>query len=194
MMLRVLLGQGFTAEPRRKPAAFCRATRVMALAAMTALLTPVWGALAAEPDGKTTRLLELVNTARAESGLVNLTLEPRLTAAACRHAQDLARGGPLSHRGRDGSDIGDRVLRSGYDFAMAAENLAAGVPTPDETVWLWLGSPGHRRNILTAGFHHAGIANIPVGDVWVLVLGGARTDRAPPPDSQRPAQSPVVGC
>jgi uncharacterized protein YkwD len=167
----------------------------MALAATAVLSMTLSGAPAAGREDKSSRLLELVNTARAESGLMGLTLEPRLTMAACRHAQDLARGGPLSHRGRDGSDIGDRVLRSGYDFAMAAENLAAGVPTPDETVWLWLGSPGHRRNILTADFHHAGIANLATGDVWVLVLGAVRTGRAPGgPADDRPAQPSVNGC
>lgn len=151
-------------------------------------------AQAAAPEGKIGRMLTLVNTARAENGLGALTLEPRLMLAACRHAQDLAQGGPLSHRGRDGSDVGDRILSSGYVFAMAAENLAAGVPSADQTVLLWLGSPGHRRNILTPEFHHAGIANIAKGDVWVLVFGRIGADRLSPPVA-KPGQQPLVnGC
>ena len=161
---------------------------------VTALLGAVSLAQAAAPEGKIGRMLALVNTARAESGLAALTLEPRLMLAACRHAQDLAQGGPLSHRGRDGSDVSDRVLGSGYNFAMAAENLAAGVPTPDETVWLWLGSPGHRRNILTAEFDHAGIANIAKGDVWVLVFGRIGTDRLSRPVEKPGQQGMVNGC
>ena len=158
----------------------------------------LWGVLslaqAAEPEGKVGRMLALVNTARAESGLGALTLEPRLMLAACRHAQDLAQGGPLSHRGRDGSDVTDRVLSSGYVFAMAAENLAAGVPTADETVWLWLGSPGHRRNILTPEFDHAGIANMAKGDVWVLVFGRIGADRLSRPVDKPEQPTMVNGC
>ena len=168
--------------------------RAVALLVMAMMFTSIWGAPAAEPEEKSRSLLALVNTARTENGLAALTLDPRLMAAACRQAQDLAQGGPLSHRGHDGSEVGDRVLQSGYDFASAAENLAAGVPTPDETVRLWLGSPGHRRNILTAGFDHAGIANIAKGDIWVLVLGTARTDRASQPAGQRPEQPPAARC
>lgn len=146
--------------------------RLLAVAVFAAIALPAEGQQAAR-DEKAARMLALVNAARTEAAQVALTMEPRLTAAACRHARDLARGGPLSHRGSDGSELGDRLARAGYPFAMAAENLAAGVTTPDETVWLWSGSPGHRRNMLTAGFREAGIAHLSGagGEVWVLVLG-----------------------
>lgn len=151
----------------------------------------------AGPDEKAARMLALVNAVRAEAAQVAVTVEPRLTAAACRHARDLARGGPLSHRGSDGSDLGDRLARAGYPFAMAAENLAAGVTTPDETVWLWSGSPGHRRNMLTAEFREAGIAHLSGagGEVWVLVLGTAQPTSAGgrAPTAPNAAQSADVG-
>jgi uncharacterized protein YkwD len=138
----------------------------------------------AAADDPNVRFLALVNAERAKAGQPALTLEPRLTMAACWHAIDLARGGPLSHRGSDGSGLGDRLARSGYPFAMAAENLAAGITTPDETVWLWSGSPGHRRNMLTAEFGEAGVAHRTAagGDVWVLVLG---TRRVPAGDRRK---------
>ena len=128
---------------------------------------------AAGPDELSARLLTLVNAERAKAGQPALAFEARLNAAACLHARDLVRGGPLSHRGSDGSDLTGRLVRSGYPFAMAAENLIAGVATPDETVWLWSGSPGHRQNMLTSEFRDAGIAHRPGagGEVWVLVLG-----------------------
>jgi uncharacterized protein YkwD len=159
---------------------------VFALAALPARGQP------AGPDEKSVRMLALVNGLRAEAGQVALAMEPRLTAAACLHARDLARGGPLSHRGSDGSDPADRLARTGYPFTMAAENLAAGVATPDETVWLWSGSPGHRRNMLTADFREAGIAHLAGagGEVWVLELGVMR-----PQGAQRPGETPSIpGC
>jgi uncharacterized protein YkwD len=160
------------------------------LAAALLLVSAVPSARAATAgdDDRHGRMLALVNAARAEAGLTPLVLEHRLSAAACAQARDLAGGGPLTHRGRDGSSLADRLTRAGYRFAMAAENLAAGAPTPDETVWLWLSSPDHRRNMLTAGFHHAGTAYVP-GDgmaIWVLVLARARTG-SPGPTDDSPA-------
>src|SRR5690349_1369782 len=183
MMSRVLLGQGFTAEPLGKRVAFCRRA-IAAGPPILAMFMAVFLAIFALSDGAaaqpaavaeapTARMLALVNAERAKEGQPPLALEARLNAAACRHARDLARGGPLSHRGSDGSDLTERVTWAGYPFAMAAENLVAGVATPDETVWLWSGSPGHRRNMLTADFRDAGIAHLPGagGKIWVLVLG-----------------------
>lgn len=156
------------------------ATAPRILAVFLAIFTLSGGAMAQPAtvsDAPAAQMLALVNAERAKEGQPPLAFEARLTAAACRHARDLARGGPLSHRGSDGSDLTERVSWSGYPFAMAAENLVAGVTTPDETVWLWSGSPGHRRNMLTADFRDAGIAHLPGagGEVWVLVLGLQRT-------------------
>ena len=193
-MLRMLLGHGFTAEPVQKPAAFCRLLRVAALAALVGLLSPGSGAHAATPADAISRMLALVNSARAENGLMPLTLEPLLTAAACRQARDLSRGGPLTHQGRDGSDLGRRVSESGYAFALAAENLASGAPSPEETVGLWLASPGHRRNILTEEFRDAGIAYQGPGQVWVLVFGAARRGTGGLAARDLPQHVMVNGC
>jgi uncharacterized protein YkwD len=94
MMFRVLLGHGFTAEPKGKPAAFCR--RVAGTFGALVVIAAV-GQAAAQPaavDDPNARLLALVNAERVKAGQPALTLEPRLTTAACWHAIDLARGGP----------------------------------------------------------------------------------------------------
>lgn len=202
MIFRVLLGQGFTAEPPGKRVAFYRPIAAIALfstaiflASFPAVFAMSGRAVAQSAtisDTPDARMLELINAERAKAGQPVLAFEPRLTAAACRHAKDLARGGPLSHRGSDGSDLTDRLTGSGYPFSMAAENLAAGVATPDETVWLWSGSPGHRRNMLTADFRDAGIAHLPGvgGEVWVLVLGLQRAASNVPSAAQKPRNTP----
>jgi uncharacterized protein YkwD len=170
--------------------------RLLAIAVFAAGAFPA-GAQPTAPEEKSARVLALVNAARVETGQAVVVMEPRLTAAACSHARDLARGGPLSHRGSDGSDLADRLARTGYPFAMAAENLAAGVATPDETVWLWLGSPGHRRNMLTAEFREAGIAHLSGagGEIWVLVLGRPLPASAGgrPPEAPNARQSADLG-
>jgi len=147
-------------------------------------------------------MLAAVNAARAAEGQAALTLDERLSAAACRQARDLARRAlhrmeDLSHQGSDGSRLGDRLRDAGYAFRAAAENLAAGVADPAETVRLWLASEDHRRNILTASFREAGIAHAgptlsPGGDrvgpmeVWVLVLATPQAAGAPPTSANNP--------
>jgi uncharacterized protein YkwD len=148
------------------------------------------------------RMLAAVNAARAADGMTALTLDERLNAAACRQARDLAGNAlhqveTLSHRGSDGSDLAGRLRDAGYRFRLAAENLAAGVADPAETVRLWLARDGHRRNILTADFRQAGIAHVgprlsPGGnrmgpmEVWVMVLATPQTADERPPSANNP--------
>lgn len=131
-------------------------------------------------------MLAAVNAARASAGLSPVTLNERLAAAACRQAHDLGSRAlhdlaALSHQGSDGSYLAGRLRDAGYGFRTAAENLAAGVADPAETVRLWLESDGHLRNMLTASFREIGIGHVaprlsPGGNrsgpmaVWVLVL------------------------
>lgn len=159
------------------------------------LLAAAAPAVAAAPDA----LIAAVNAARAGEGLPPLALNGRLTAAACRQAQDLAGRAlhdveALSHKGRDGSTLAVRLQEAGYAYRTAAENLAAGVADPQETLRLWLASAGHRRNLLNPAVREAGAAYLgprlsPGGnrqgplDVWVLVLAAPSTPGglAPPP-------------
>ena len=48
----------------------------------------------------------------------------------------------------------------GYKYRFAAENIAAGQPTVQRAVQAWMGSPGHRRNILDCKFRETGIAMV----------------------------------
>lgn len=160
----------------------------LAILLITSLLSVSSLPLGAQMAAPTTAsdMLAAVNAARAGDGLTPLTLNERLTAAACRQARDLAGRAlhdveALSHQGGDGSTLAVRLQEAGYGFRTAAENLAAGAPDPQETVRLWLASEGHRRNLLNPAFREAGAAHIgptlsPGGnrsgplDVWVLVL------------------------
>jgi uncharacterized protein YkwD len=54
----------------------------------------------------------------------------------------------MSHRGPDLSSPARRIERAGYAYAAMGENVAAGQRTPEEAMRSWMGSPGHRHNIL----------------------------------------------
>jgi uncharacterized protein YkwD len=136
------------------------------------------------------RVVALVNAARvrgARCGSVRrpsvppLDEIPELSKAATRHARDMARANYFEHRGRDGSEPKDRVLRAGYSPRLTGENIAYGPESAEEVVAGWLASPGHCENIMDARFQHIGVG-LAVGRgrgrvYWVQNFGAPRTGR-----------------
>ncbi|MEN9408933.1 MAG: hypothetical protein RL216_907 [Pseudomonadota bacterium] len=115
-----------------------------------------------------------VNDQRAGQNLPPVTLDTRLTDAAQAHACDSAARNRMGHDGSDGSTLGDRARRAGYDYRAIAENVALGYPGPAAVLRGWMGSTGHRRNILLRGAEDAGIGMAVGRDGslhWVLVIG-----------------------
>ncbi len=111
-----------------------------------------------------------VNAIRARKGLPALRPDDKLTRAAETHARDMIRKSFFSHTGSDGSTIGNRARTHGYGPCVIAENIAKGHPRLDQVLAAWMGSRGHRRNIL-----HADVTEFALvrgsGNVWVMVLG-----------------------
>jgi uncharacterized protein YkwD len=149
---------------------------------LTLLLTlgPAQAMACRQPDDAarmTDTTLAAINAKREQRGMAALTPDPRLTEAALAHACDSAARNRMSHEGSDGSDLGDRVKREGYRYRAIAENVAAGYRTPTSVVEGWMGSSGHRRNILTRNARDVGLGIATARDGtlhWVLNLG---TDR-----------------
>lgn len=110
-------------------------------------------------------LVDQMNMARASHGLPLLEDDPRLAALASSWAAVNARLGHLDH-----GDFQARIDRV-YPGVPAAENLAAGQQTSAEVVQTWLGSPGHRRNML-GPYDHAGTGSATAGTTtyWVAVF------------------------
>jgi uncharacterized protein YkwD len=106
----------------------------------------------------------LLNGERADHGLAPLRPNAKLAAAATAYARDLVDGSYFSHTGRDGSQLAERIKRSGYlprNSAWAlGENLAwgtGGLATPGSIMQAWMNSPGHRENILNPHYREIGI-------------------------------------
>lgn len=117
------------------------------------------------------------NRWRAEHGLPALTAEPRLTAAAVAHTDDMSARRFFAHESPDGRSVADRVLAAGYPYAVVAENLAAGQRTATEVVHGWLDSAGHRRNLLSPDVTQIGVAYAVGGEhgtLWTQVFGRPR--------------------
>jgi uncharacterized protein YkwD len=106
----------------------------------------------------------LLNAERAAAGLKALRLDKRLSKAARRHADDMARRNFFSHTSLDGSSFVDRIRRAGYlsgaRYWTVGENLAWATrrqSAPRGIADMWMNSPGHRANILSPSFREVGI-------------------------------------
>ncbi len=120
-----------------------------------------------KPAVASQQVLQLVNQARAQprrcgkesfAATSPLKLNALLTQAAQLHANDMARHRYLEHEGRDGSTPVVRVGRTGYQWKIVGENIAAGAGTAEVVVNDWLGSPGHCANIMSPKFTEMGVA------------------------------------
>lgn len=130
-----------------------------------------------DDDGPAEQVVAETNRCRAEHGLPALTAEPRLSAAAVAHNDDMVTRGFFAHESPDGGSLVDRVRAAGYPYAVVAENLAAGQRTAPEVVQGWLDSPGHRRNLLSPDVTQIGVAFTtggPHGTTWTQVFGAPR--------------------
>ncbi len=81
-----------------------------------------------------------------------------LMRAAQAHAEEMARRGRLSHRGANGSKVGDRIRRfSKNNWMTWGENIAWGQSSEREVMDGWMDSSGHKRNIMHKDFTHIGV-------------------------------------
>jgi uncharacterized protein YkwD len=102
-------------------------------------------------------LLTRVNDERRRAGRQPLTLDPRLDAAAQRHAEDMLQRSYFAHRDRAGHTVRERARAAGYEWEAIGENLALGQTSVKEVVESWMRSPGHRENILDRRYTQTGV-------------------------------------
>ena len=108
----------------------------------------------------------LANQDRARQGLGPLRLDPTLSAAAQRHAEDMLRRKYFAHESPEGASVRDRFLAAGgTPYVSVGENLAtcsrcanAGRALLEQFERGWMASPGHRENLLSPGFERFGFA------------------------------------
>jgi uncharacterized protein YkwD len=117
-------------------------------------------------------MFELVNVERASRGLNPLTPHDQVGAAARAHAGDMAVVDRLQHIGSDGSDAGTRIAREGFNWGSWGENIGVAFTTAQPVFDAWMGSDGHRDQILGA-FTFMGVGAEATGDgtpYWVLLF------------------------
>jgi uncharacterized protein YkwD len=105
----------------------------------------------------TDRVLALTNFHRQQAGLTPLRNNPILTAVAQSHTENMIVRDFYSHQAPDGSRSADRIRRAGYNFSLAAENIAVGYSSPESVMQGWMDSPGHRANIMNPNLQEIGV-------------------------------------
>ena len=106
-------------------------------------------------------VLDLINAERAKEGLSALSMDIDLVEAAMQRAAEnviaVALTENLDHNRPDGSafwTVSDKAF---------GENIAAGQRTPESVVAAWMGSTGHKGNILDKTFTCVGIGCVKIG-------------------------------
>ena len=137
-----------------------------------------------------------LNQQRAANGLGPLLVSPLLTNSAEWKSLHMAHYGYLDHNDPAppvARTAEDRMADCGYTFQVAiGENIADGFSTPSSVVAAWMGSDGHRANILGASFTVMGVgvaADSSGFEFWTVDFGGytdpgsvaAGADPTPPP-------------
>ena len=103
-------------------------------------------------------VLAQCNAQRQANGIAALSLDPELTKAANIRAQEIAT--LFSHTRPDGRKCFTVLDQIGYSYWSAGENIAAGYGNSSAVMNGWMNSPGHRSNILNAGFKRLGVGYV----------------------------------
>ncbi len=122
-----------------------------------------------DPEEAERELLILVNRDRAAAGLEPVERDSRLQEVARAYSREMARTGEVAHVSSKSGAAMDRVRAARVSPlpSMLAENLGRAFSTR-EVESAFMGSPGHRANILNPDMTHLGI-----GVVAGQAVGGA---------------------
>jgi len=108
-------------------------------------------------------IANLINTARAQAGLSQLSVNPALAAAAQGHSIDMACHGLISHSGSDASSPSQRIAAAGYTASRASE-IIYGSGYPQTAFDWWMNDQVHRDEILNPYVSDMGVGYAYMAD------------------------------
>lgn len=157
-----MTGAGGRGAGRHSARGLARRTGLAVVLALTLALLAACGVLnpapsSADPAQTAADLEALTNDARAAEGLPELAPSDCAVDAAAERAAALVGNADLPHAPMD------PVLEA-CGVTVAGENLSRATVPADAVVDAWMGSPGHRSNILDPQFTAIGVACVPDGD------------------------------
>ncbi len=119
-------------------------------------------------------VLDRTNEERADDNIDPLAWNADCAAVSQAHNRDMRRRGFFDHDNPDGDGPDDRLAAAGIQFNSWAENIARGQSTPAAVMSSWMGSTGHRNNILRTSVSELGVGVLLLqgGPWWGQVFIG----------------------
>jgi uncharacterized protein YkwD len=176
----------------------------VAIAAPALLSRPgavaAWDTDAFDPVSETD-LVGLTNRSRVANGLRPLGVDADLVALARWRSRDMVQRGFFSHAIPGGSTVFDEMSWRDYCFDLAGENIGWNTWADGEATQgihaMFLDSPGHRRNIVGAGWDVMGVGAYKGPDgrkMWTVLFAdacGAVTATTGIGTAERPTHGPT---
>lgn len=117
-----------------------------------------------------TTVIELTNAERSKEGLPELQPDTPLSRVAELKSKDMVSKDYFSHTSPTYGSPFDMMSEFGVSYQSAGENIAYGQRTPEQVVNAWMGSAGHRENILNNDFTHIGVGFVENGNYWTQMF------------------------
>jgi len=114
------------------------------------------------------QVLAAVNRFRVAHGLVPLRESAALDRSARQHSDEMGRLGYFGHASASGTVFWRRIRHyyraAGYSYWSVGENLLWASPSASagRALQLWIASPEHLRNLLTAQWRQIGVSAVHV--------------------------------
>ena len=104
-----------------------------------------------------TEVIRLVNVERAKAGLPALAENWEVSRVARYKSQDFINRNYFAHNSPTYGTPFEMLRSFGILFSAAAENIARGQNSPAAVMNSWMGSAGHRANILSSLYNQIGV-------------------------------------
>lgn len=104
------------------------------------------------------KIIEYTNLEREKLGLAPLKQNQNLNKAAEAKAANMFEENYWAHFAPSGKDPWNFILRTGYKFSFAGENLARNFYNSEDVVKAWINSASHRENIINKNYQEIGVA------------------------------------
>lgn len=142
--------------------------------------TPSTSSSPSLPSSEAASVIQLTNAERSAAGVPALATNNRLVLAAQLHANQMAQLQQMEHElpGSTYPAPADRLAAAGYAWRTFGENIAFNYRSPEEVLRGWMGSSGHRANILSNSFTEMGAAvarDAQGRPYWVQVFGAPQS-------------------
>ena len=132
-----------------------------------------------QDEGYELEVIRLVNQERVSRGLHPLRRNSSLTNAARDHNRDMIDNNFFDHTGSNGSTPSERACSRGYEpygwgACYVGENIGGGYSSPTSVFNGWMGSQGHRDNMLNPDYREIGVGDTTGGTwghYWTMNLG-----------------------